>query len=107
MKTLLVHYRRWGITVIILLLPIIYNLLSNIIYQNRNENGRFDMNINSLNPQTILYNTDTTIEKYFRASIDGAVLEQHIENISEMNENILGKFIKSIINLYLYCCCLI
>lgn len=93
MKTLFVHYRRWGITLIILLLPILYNLLSNIIYRNGNEDGTFDMNINSLSPQTILYNTDSSIEKYFQASInDGAILKKQSENVSDMNDNIWRKF---------------
>jgi hypothetical protein len=91
-KTLRVHYRRWTLTFIVLLLPILYNLLSNIIARNRNEDGIFKMNVNSLNPQTILYNTDPIMEQYFRASINGAILEQGSQNISEMNQHIWRKF---------------
>ncbi|CAF3526948.1 unnamed protein product [Rotaria sp. Silwood1] len=90
-KTSLVRYRRWGLTFIVLLLPILYNLLSNLIFSNENENGIFNMNINSLNPQTILYHVDPIIEKYFRASIDGSKLEQGSANIFEMNQNIWQK----------------
>ncbi len=90
-KTLLVHYRRWALTLIVFLLPIIYNLLSNVIARSRNENGIFKMNINSLNPQTILYKADPIMEEYFRASIDGAILEPGSGNLSEMNEHIWRK----------------
>ncbi|CAF1565582.1 unnamed protein product, partial [Adineta steineri] len=90
-KTVLVHYRRWALTLIILLLPILYNLLSNLISQSQNDPGIFKMNFNSLNPQTILYHTDPSMNKYFLASINGAKLEQGSGNISEMNENIWKK----------------
>ncbi|CAF3759468.1 unnamed protein product [Rotaria sp. Silwood1] len=90
-KTLLVRYRRWGLTLIVLLLPILYNLLSNITSRSYIESGIFKMNLNSLNPQTILYHTDPMIEKYFRASIDGAILEQRSGDISEMNREIFQK----------------
>jgi len=91
-KTLFVHYRRWGLTLIVLFLPILYNLLSNLISRNRNENGIFKMNLNSLNPQTILYHTDPIMKKYFHASINDAILEQGPEHISEMNQNIWRMF---------------
>lgn len=90
-KTLLVRYRRWALTLIVLLLPILYNLLSNLISRSQNDNGIFKMNLKSLNPQTILYHTDPMIEKYFHASISGATLEEGSENITEMNENIWRK----------------
>ncbi|CAF4384161.1 unnamed protein product, partial [Adineta steineri] len=90
-KTTLVRYRRWALTLIILLLPILYNLLSNLISQSQSDTGVFKMNYNSLNPQTILYHTDASIDKYFLASINGAKLEQGSANISEMNENIWQK----------------
>ncbi|CAF4070781.1 unnamed protein product, partial [Rotaria sordida] len=90
-KSLLVRYRRWALTLIVLLLPILYNLLSNITSRSHHESGIFKMNLNSLNPQTILYHTDPMIEKYFRASIDGAVLEQKSGNISQKNREILQK----------------
>ncbi len=91
-KTLLVRYRRWALTLIVLLLPILYNLLSNLISSSRNENGIFKMNLNSLNPQTILYHTEPIMEKYFRASVNGAILEKGSENISQMNRDIWRKF---------------
>ncbi len=91
-KTLLVHYRRWGITVIVLLLPILYNLLPNLMSSSRKENGIFKMNLNSLNPQTILYHSDPTVERYFHACVNDAKLEQGSENISEMNQNIWRMF---------------
>jgi hypothetical protein len=90
-KTFLVHYRRWALTLIVFLLPIVYNLLSNLISRSRNESGIFKMNINSLNPQTILYKTDPIMDKFFRASIDGAILEQGSGNLSQMNEHIWRK----------------
>jgi len=48
------------------------------------------MDINSLNPQTILYNTDSSIEKYFLATVNNAKLEQSSGIISEMNKNCLA-----------------
>ena len=87
-KTYLVHYRRWALTIIILFLPILYNLLSNLIARNRNENGIFKMNINSLNPQTIIYHSDLIFEKYFRASVHDVKFEEGSGNLSEMNRNI-------------------
>ncbi|CAF4092876.1 unnamed protein product, partial [Adineta steineri] len=90
-KTVLVHYRRWALTLIILLLPILYNLLSNLISQSQNDTGIFKMNFNSLNPQTILYHTHSSIKKYFLASVNGAKLEQRPGNIYKMNENIWKK----------------
>ncbi|CAF4232574.1 unnamed protein product, partial [Adineta steineri] len=93
-KTVLVRYRRWGLTLLILLLPILYNLLSNLTSQRQNVTGIFKMNFNSLNPQTILYHTDPSMNKYFLASINGAKLEQGSGNISEMNEYIWKKRIK-------------
>ncbi|CAF1113916.1 unnamed protein product [Adineta steineri] len=90
-KTVLVRYRRWGLTLIILLLPILYNLLSNLTSQSQNDTGIFKMNFNSLNPQTILYHTDPSMNKSFLASINGANHEKGPENIYEMNENIWQK----------------
>ncbi|CAF4304757.1 unnamed protein product, partial [Adineta steineri] len=90
-KTVLVHYRRWALTLIILLLPILYNLLSNLISQSQNDTGIFKMNFNSLNPQTILYHTHSSMNKYFLASVNGAKLEQRPGNIYKMNENIWKK----------------
>lgn len=93
MKISLVHYRRWTLTLIILLLPILYNVLSNIISHNENRLGIFKMNLNSLNPQTILYHVDPSMEKYFRASIGQSTVEQGPANISNMNEYIWRKFL--------------
>ena len=78
-------------TLTVLLLPILYNLLSNLISRSGNDNGVFKMNLNSLNPQTILYNTDPILEEYFRSSVDDAILEQRSVNISEMNQDIWRK----------------
>jgi hypothetical protein len=50
------------------------------------------MNLNSLNPQTILYHSDPMIERYFHASVKDVILEQGSENISEMNQNIWRMF---------------
>ncbi|CAF1375172.1 unnamed protein product, partial [Rotaria sordida] len=68
-KTLLVRYRRWGLTLFILLLPILYNLLSNILSRSQNASGTFKMETNLLNPQTILYKVDPLMENYFQAAI--------------------------------------
>ncbi|CAF4589424.1 unnamed protein product [Rotaria sp. Silwood1] len=94
-KTLLVRYRRWGLTLFILLLPIVYNLLSNIISRSKNASDTFKMETNLLNPQTILYNVDPIIENYFQAAIgsksNDLILEQRSENITEMNKYIWQK----------------
>ncbi|CAF4741174.1 unnamed protein product, partial [Rotaria sp. Silwood2] len=90
-ETSLVRYRRWTLTLIVLLLPMLYNLLSNFISRSENENGIFKMNLNSLNPQTFLYHADPSMEKYLRASVSGPILEQVSANISEMNEKIWQK----------------
>ncbi|CAF1239735.1 unnamed protein product [Adineta ricciae] len=92
-KTVLVRYRRWALTLIILLLPILYNIISHVISRSQNETGIFRMEVNALNPQTILYHTDESLEEYFRASIPGAKLEQ-VANSSEMNDNIWQKRMK-------------
>ncbi|CAF4713778.1 unnamed protein product [Rotaria sp. Silwood2] len=49
------------------------------------------MDINSLNPYTILYNTDSSIEKYSHATVNNAKLEQSLGIISQMNKNIWQK----------------
>ncbi|CAF2516694.1 unnamed protein product [Rotaria sp. Silwood2] len=94
-KTILVRYRRWGLTLFVLLLPILYNLLSNIISRSQNVNGTFKMKVNLLNPQTVLYKVDPLMENYFQAAIgpksNGLVLEQRSENISAMNKYIWQK----------------
>ncbi|UJR08715.1 hypothetical protein I4U23_012972 [Adineta vaga] len=91
-KTLRVRSRRWVLTLIILLIPILYHLLTNMTLKDRNKAGIFQMNVNLLNPQTILYHSDSIMEKYFRASINGAKLEQtQIGNLSQMNEDILRR----------------
>ncbi|CAF4595064.1 unnamed protein product, partial [Rotaria sp. Silwood2] len=65
--------------------------LSELISRNGNDNGIFKMDINSLNPYTILYNTDSSIEKYFHATVNNAKLEQSLGIISQMNKNIWQK----------------
>jgi hypothetical protein len=96
MKTLLVRYRRWGLTLVVLLLPIIYNLLSNIISRNQSTGDTFKMQTTPLNPQTILYKADSLMESYFQSAIgsksSGLTLEKRSENISEMNKYIWRKF---------------
>jgi hypothetical protein len=95
-KTLLVRYRRWGLTLVVLLLPIVYNLLSNIISRSQNTSGTFKMDTNLLNPQTILYNTNPFMENYFRAAVgdksSDLTLEKRSENLTEMNGYIWRKF---------------
>ncbi|CAM4906302.1 unnamed protein product [Rotaria socialis] len=90
-KTALVRYRRWALTIIVLFLPILYNLLSNLLYRSGSENGIYKMNVNSLNPQTIVYHTDPAIEKYFFASVGSSQLQPGPANLSEMNQKILQK----------------
>ncbi|CAF3811478.1 unnamed protein product [Rotaria magnacalcarata] len=91
-KTLLVRYRRWGLTAIVVLLPIIYNLLLNVISHNANVAGTFEMKLSSLNPQTILYKVDSVMENYFQAAVEsksnGLVLEKRQESIVDMNRYI-------------------
>jgi hypothetical protein len=95
-KTLLVRYRRWGITLLILLIPIIYRPLSNLISQRQDARDTFKMQSSSLNPQTILYNTDSSVESYFQAAVgsqsNDLTLEKSSENIREMNNHIWRKF---------------
>ncbi|CAF3562792.1 unnamed protein product [Adineta steineri] len=94
-KTLLVRYRRWGITTVVLLLPIAYNLLSNILSRTQGTNDTFKMQPISLNPQTILYNADPSIENYFLAAIgaqsNGLKLEKRLENMSSIDKYIWQK----------------
>jgi hypothetical protein len=96
MKTLLVHYRRWGLALVILLLPLIYHLLSDTISVNKNNSDTFKMQTTSLNPQTILYKADPLMESYFQSAVgsksNGLTLEKRSENIPEMNKYIWRKF---------------
>ncbi len=94
MKTLLVRYRRWGLTLVILLLPIVYNLLSNIISRSQSATGTFKMETNLLNPQTILYAADASMESFFQSAVQSndISLVKRSENISAMNQYIRGKF---------------
>ncbi len=77
------------------MIPIIYNLLSKIISQKEDASGIFKMQSTSLNPQTILYKTDSNIKNYFQAAVgstsNGLTLEQRSENIPEMNKYIWRK----------------
>lgn len=96
-KTLLVRYRRWGLTVIVLLLPIVYNLVSNIVSRSENGGDAFKMEPQSLNPQTILYTADSLMEKYFQKAIgstsNSLILEKRSENnISDINKYIWRRF---------------
>ncbi|CAF5048789.1 unnamed protein product, partial [Rotaria sp. Silwood1] len=53
------------------------------------------MDVNSLNPQTILYKADPIMENYFQAAIgsksNSLVLEKRSENITEMNKYVWQK----------------
>lgn len=96
MKTLLVRYRRWGLTLVVLLIPIIYNLLSNIISRSQNAAGTFEMKTNLLDPQTILYHVDPSLQRYFQSSVDypssDVKLLERTDNISQMNQYIKREF---------------
>jgi hypothetical protein len=72
-----------------LLLPILHHLLANLISRSRQNVGIFRMDLNALDPQTILYQSDPSMEKYVRAAVHSS---RH-ENItlSEMNRYIYGK----------------
>lgn len=93
-KNLMVRYRRWIITTIVLLTPIIYQILSNVISGGKSGDGTYQMRINSLNPQTIIYHSESKIEKYFLSAIrdqsQEIKLDQQAMNISAMNQYIYG-----------------
>lgn len=97
MKTLLVRYRRWGLTVLVLLLPIVYNILSNVISQTQSTGGTFKMQTTLLNPQTILYTADAAFDNYFQAAVGGKSsklkLEKRTDDIPAMNQYIWREFI--------------
>ena len=90
MKTILVRYRRWGLTLVILLAPIVYNIVSNVTSENSSALGTFKMDVDALDPQTILYGSDPSMERYFQAAIksDDIILQNRLTNISEMNQYI-------------------
>lgn len=94
-KTLLVRYRRWGLLLAVFLLPIAFNILSNTISQSQSATGTFQMSSNLLNPQTVLYRTDSAMQDYFQSAIGSTSsdikLEQRSDNISAMNEYIRRK----------------
>ena len=90
-KTFLIHCRRWVLTLIILLIPIFYGLSSILTPSNLNENKKFSINIDSFSPQTILYNTDSSIEKYLHASVHNAKFEKRSGDLSQMDEEIWRK----------------
>jgi hypothetical protein len=87
-KSFLIHYRRWFFTFILLLIPILHRLQSTITFSNPNDSGGFPMNIDSLNPQTILYHSDASIEEYLQASIHGAKLEKRSGDLSQMDDEV-------------------
>lgn len=95
MKTLLVRYRRWGLMLVILLSPIIYNIISNATSSSDNALGTFKMNVDSLSPQTILYRSDSSMEKYFQEAVKSknTALESRSDNTTQMNADIRRKFI--------------
>ena len=82
-KRLRVHSRRWALTLVVLLLPI---LLSSSASRRRDENGIFSMDVNALNPQTILVHADPVMKKYLQAAVAGQVtLEERGESLGEIN----------------------
>ncbi|CAF1584834.1 unnamed protein product, partial [Adineta ricciae] len=95
MKTLMIRYRRWGLTLVVLLLPIIYNLLSNIIAPAQGSGDTFKMQATLLNPQTILYTSNPVFEGYFQEAVgaksSGLKFEKRTETISELNRYIWQK----------------
>lgn len=96
MKTLMIRYRRWGLTLVVLLLPIIYNLLSNIIAPTQGSGGTFKMQATLLNPQTVLYTAAPAFEGYFQEAFggksSGLKFEKRTENIAELNRHIWRRF---------------
>ena len=78
------------------MLPIAYNLYANASSGSDNANGIFRMQPNTLNPQTVLYQTDPLMDRYFQAAIapkpKGVVLERRSEDISDMNQYIWREF---------------
>lgn len=94
MKSLRVHSRRWALTLLVLLLPLLYNVLSNLISRRRQDFGIFAMDVQSLNPQTILVRSDPTMIDFFRSTVmtstssrrrNGVTLEERSESLEEMN----------------------
>ena len=81
-QTLIIRYRRWLLTLILILLPII----SNFYQQNSNSNqtDQYQINIDSLNPQTILYKSDINKLEFIRALSSKAKFECRKENIDEL-----------------------
>ena len=96
-KTLRVHYCRWRLTLLIILLPIIQNLLYNLNSQKQIIDGTFNMQTKLLNPQTILFISDPFMETYIQAihtsKSNDLILEKRLEkNLSEINNYIWRKF---------------
>ncbi|UJR37764.1 hypothetical protein I4U23_030457 [Adineta vaga] len=95
MKTLVVRYRRWGLTLVVLLIPIVYNILSNIITPTQSSGDTFKMQATLLNPQTILYTANPAFENYFQAAVgaksSNLKLEKRTEDIFDMNKYIWQK----------------
>ncbi|CAF1314882.1 unnamed protein product [Rotaria sordida] len=89
-KTIRVRYRRWGLAVIFLLLPIFYNVLFNSISQSQQDVGIYQMKHNALSPQTIIYQADSTIENFLRAALDSKskLFKGSGRNLSEMHDDI-------------------
>ena len=63
-----------------------------MIPRSQSGTGVFKMQTNSINPQTILYNSDPIMENYFLSAVgsksDDLILEKSSENIAEMNRHI-------------------
>ena len=91
-KTCIVRYRRWMLIIIMLLLPILYNVLTTMLAKNRMGSGIYKMQVTHLNPQKIVYNADISMQTYFTSAIEAnskdLVLEQRSDSISDMNQYI-------------------
>lgn len=96
-KTCIVRYRRWMLIIIMLILPILYNVLTTILAQNRMGSGIYKMQVTHLNPQKILYNADTSMQTYFASAIGpnskDLIREQRSDSIRDMNQYIRRWFL--------------
>ena len=91
-KSCVVRYRRWMLIIIMLLLPIIYNIISNIYAKTHMNDGIYKMQMGPLNPQRIFYQANAPMETYFHAAVKssakGLVLEQRSDPILSVNQDI-------------------
>ena len=91
-KSCVVRYRRWMLIIVMLLLPILYNIIASIFAKNQMNNGIYKMQMASLNPQRIFYQTDSSMEAYFHAAVPsnarGLILEQRSDPLLTVNQYI-------------------